>query len=56
VILDSSNNPQNRVALGFMRADIQVVLFSIVQQLVINLQAGSNVSIQVLPPQLLAGQ
>ncbi len=53
VILDSSNNPQDQVALGFMQTDVQVVLFSIIQQLVINLQAGGNVKIQVLPPQVL---
>lgn len=53
VILDSSNNPTQRVALGFMQADVQVVLFNIIQQLVINLQAGGNVEIQVLPPQVL---
>jgi len=56
VILDSSNNPPNQVVLGFMQADVQVVLFSIVQQLVVSLQAGGNVSIQVLPPQVTQGQ
>jgi hypothetical protein len=54
VILDSTNNPPDQVALGFMQADVQVVLWGIVQQLVVNLQAGSNVKIQVAPPQLLA--
>lgn len=53
VILDSSNNPQNRVVIGFMQADVQVVLFSIIQQFVVNLQAGGNIQIQVLPPQVL---
>jgi hypothetical protein len=53
VTLDSSNNPPQRVALGFMQADIQVVLFSIIQQFVVNLQAGGNVTVDTLPPQVL---
>lgn len=53
VILDDSNNPFDRVALGFMQADVQVTLFSIIQQFVVNLQAGQSVQIQTLPPQLL---
>lgn len=53
VILDSSNNPLNRVALGYMQADVQVVLFSIIQNFVINLQAGGNVTVEPLPPQVL---
>lgn len=53
VILDSSNNPLNRVAFGYMQADVQVVLFSIIQQFVINLQAGGNIQIEVIPPQVL---
>jgi hypothetical protein len=52
VVLDDSNNPLDQQALGFMQADVQVTLFNIIQQLVINLQAGGNVKIQVLPPQL----
>lgn len=54
VILNSSNNPPMRVALGYMQADVQVTLFSIVQQFVINLQAGQSVQVQVLPAQLSA--
>jgi len=53
VILDDTNNPFNRVALGYMQADIQVTLFSIIQQFVVNLQAGQSVQIQTLPPQLV---
>ncbi len=54
VILNSSNNPPNRVALGYMQADVQVTLFSIIQQFVINLEAGQSVQITVLPAQLVA--
>jgi hypothetical protein len=53
VILDDTNNPFDRVALGYMQADVQVTLFSIIQQFVVNLQAGQSVNIQTLPPQLL---
>lgn len=52
VTLDATNNPPNRVALGFMQADVQVTLWSIVQKFVINLQAGQSVQIEVLPAQL----
>lgn len=54
VILDSTNNPPNRVALGYMQADVQVTLFSIIQVFVVNLQAGQSVQITTLPPQLAA--
>lgn len=54
VTLDLTNNPINSVALGFMIADIQVTLYSIILQFVINLQAGQSVQIQVLPTQLIA--
>lgn len=55
IILDESNNPPNRVALGYMQADIGVVLFSVVQYFVINLNAqqGSlQSSVSILPVQL----
>lgn len=53
VILDATNNPSDRVALGYMQADVQVTLFSIIMQFVVNLQAGQSVQIQTLPPQLV---
>ena len=53
VILDSTNNPSNQVALGYMQANVQVTLWSIIFQFVINLQAGQSVEITVLPPQLI---
>lgn len=53
VILDASNNPSQQVALGYMQADVQVTLWSIIFQFVVNLQAGQSVQIQVLPPQLI---
>jgi hypothetical protein len=54
VVLDATNNPPNRVALGFMQADVTVTLLSIIQRFVINLQAGQSVQVQVLPAQLVA--
>lgn len=54
VILDASNNPIQQVALGFMQCDVQVVLFSIIQYLVVNLDAAQNITIQALPPQVNA--
>jgi hypothetical protein len=53
VILDSTNNPPQQVALGYMVANIQVTLWSIIFQFVVNLQAGQSVQIQTLPPQLI---
>lgn len=52
VVLDESNNPPNRVALGYMQADVTVVLFSIVQYFVINLNATQGSQVQILPPQV----
>ena len=52
VILDATNNPMQQVALGFMQCDVQVVLFSIIQYLVVNLDAAQNITIQALPPQV----
>ncbi len=54
VILDDSNNPPNRVALGYMQANVSVRLTSIILQFVINLEAGQSVQVTPLPPQLAA--
>ncbi|MDE2024860.1 MAG: hypothetical protein KGJ07_00025 [Patescibacteria group bacterium] len=53
VILDSSNNLPQQVALGYMQANVQVVYWSIIFQFIVNLQAGQSVQIQALPPQLV---
>ena len=53
-MLDASNNPPNRVALGYMQADIAVVLFSVTQYFIINLNAeqGSlSSAVSILPVQ-----
>jgi hypothetical protein len=54
VVLNDSNNPQNQKALGYMQASVRVQLQNIIQNLVVNVEAGGDVNIQVLPPQLLA--
>jgi hypothetical protein len=54
IILDESNNPPNRVALGYMQSDIAVVLFSITQYFIVNLNAeqGSlSSAVSILPVQ-----
>lgn len=51
IVLDASNNPPDRVALGYMQADITVVLFSIVQYFVVNLNATQGSLVSILPPQ-----
>ncbi len=47
VILDSSNNPPDQVALGYMQADVAVQLTRVVLVFVINLQANAGVTITV---------
>lgn len=54
IVLDASNNPPNRVALGYMQSDIAVVLFSITQYFIVNLNAeqGSlSSAVSILPVQ-----
>lgn len=45
VKLDADNNPQNRVSLGYMQADIKVVYLSITRYFLINLEGGQTVVI-----------
>jgi uncharacterized protein len=40
VILDNTNNPPDRVALGFMQADVTVAYFAIILDFVVNFQAN----------------
>lgn len=51
VILDSTNNLQSQVALGYMQADIKVIYFSIIEYFVVNIQGGQSVTIQSLGAQ-----
>lgn len=44
-VLDNSNNPFSRVALGYMQADVQVTYLSIIEFFIVNLEAGQTVQI-----------
>jgi Bacteriophage tail sheath protein len=46
VVLDRSNNPDQRIALGYMQADVKVVYLSVVEYFLINLEGGQSVEIQ----------
>lgn len=45
VQIDINNNPQNRVALGYMQADVKVQYLSVIEKFIINLEAGQSVVI-----------
>jgi hypothetical protein len=45
VQLDATNNPDARVALGYMQADVQVKYLSVIRYFLVNLEAGQSVSI-----------
>lgn len=45
VQLNAANNPDDRVALGYMQADVQVKYLSVIRYFLVNLEAGQSVSI-----------
>ncbi|MDQ0124701.1 hypothetical protein J2W17_003655 [Pseudomonas lini] len=45
VQLDKANNPDARVALGYMQADVQVKYLSVIRYFLVNLEGGQAVSI-----------
>ena len=45
VVLDDTNNPPTRVALGYMQADIRVRYLSIIAYLLVNLEGGQTTTI-----------
>lgn len=45
VVLDDTNNPPSRVALGYMQADIKVVYLSIIEKLLLNCEGGQSVQV-----------
>lgn len=47
VQLDKQNNPDSRVALGYMQADVQVKYLSVIRYFLINLEAGQSVTVVV---------
>ena len=44
-VLDTTNNPQTRVALGYMQADVKVVYLSVIEYFIVNLEGGQSVQI-----------
>ena len=48
VVLDATNNPSSRVALGYQQADVKVIYLSVIEYFVINVQGGQSVTIQRL--------
>lgn len=46
VQIDKNNNPDSRVALGYLQADVQVKYLSVIFDFLINLEAGQSVVIQ----------
>ncbi len=42
VILDTTNNPQQRVSLGYMQADVKVVYLSVIRYFLVNLDASQT--------------
>ncbi len=51
VICDWSNNPQTRVALGYVQADVQIQYQAINEKFIVNLEGGQSVQVstQLLP-------
>lgn len=45
VVLDDSNNPPTRVALGYMQADVRVRYLSIISYFLINMEGGQTTTI-----------
>lgn len=52
VQIDNSNNPQNRVALGYMQADVKVQYLSVIEKFIINVEGGQSVTINRQTTQL----
>ncbi|MGN5354888.1 phage tail protein [Ralstonia sp. L16] len=44
VQIDASNNPMNRVALGYMQADVKVVYLSVIEKFLVNVE-GSQATV-----------
>lgn len=47
-ICDDSNNPASRVALGYMQIDVRVTYKSVVAVLLINIEGGQSVSVNIV--------
>jgi hypothetical protein len=47
VQIDKNNNPDSRVALGYMQADVQVKYWNVVRYFLVNLEGGGSVTVTV---------
>lgn len=45
VVIDATNNPDARVALGYMQADVQVKYLNVVRYFLINVEGGGSVNV-----------
>jgi hypothetical protein len=45
-VLDATNNPSSRVALGYMQADVQVVYLSVIEKFLINVEGSQSTVIR----------
>lgn len=52
VTLDATNNPSNRVALGYQQADVKVIYLSVVEKFIVNMEGGQSVQISRQASQL----
>jgi hypothetical protein len=44
VQIDAANNPMNRVALGYMQADVKVIYLSVIEKFIVNVE-GSQATV-----------
>ena len=44
-VCDGTNNPQNRIAQGYLQLDLTIQYLSIVEKLIVNIQGGQTVTI-----------
>ena len=49
VQIDDANNPPERVALGYMQADVKVQYLGVVEYFIVNVEGGQSVTIERLP-------
>jgi hypothetical protein len=54
VVCDRTNNPDSRVALGYMQADVQVKYLSVIWFFIVNLEGGQTVTVQQVGAQQAA--
>lgn len=45
VQMNNANNPQSRVALGYLQADVRVTYLSVITKLLLNVEGGQSVRV-----------